>query len=122
MRFREGQAIHEQIVEYVVEEILGCRWDEERRLPSVRELAVELGVNPNTVQRSYSRLQELNLIYNKRGIGHFVAPDALQRARALRRDQFEHETLPDVFRVMNSLGLEIGDIARAWSQWKGEAR
>ena len=122
MRFREGQAIHEQIVEYVVEEILGSRWDEERRLPSVRELAVELGVNPNTVQRSYSRLQELNLIYNRRGIGHFVAPDALHRARELRRDRFEHEMLPDVFRIMRILDLEITDIARAWSQWKGEVQ
>ena len=122
MRFREGRAIHEQIVEYVVGEILESRWDEERRLPSVRELAVELGVNPNTVQRSYSRLQDLELIYNKRGIGHFVAPQALQRAREIRRKRFESETLPDFFRVMRSLGLELADISDAWSRWKGEVQ
>lgn len=119
MRFREGQAIHEQIVDYVVDEILARRWSEERRLPSVREMAVELGVNPNTVQRSYGRLQDLELIYNKRGIGHFVAPDAPRRAHELRRRRLESEMLPDLFREMRSLDLGIEDIERAWSQWKG---
>lgn len=120
MRFREGQSIHEQIVDYVVEEILARRWTEERRLPSVREMAVELGVNPNTVQRSYGRLQELELIYNQRGIGHFVAPDAPQRARELRRRRLEQQMLPDLFREMKSLDLGIDDIGSAWSAWKGE--
>ncbi len=118
MRFRDGQAIHEQIVDYVIEEILARRWDEERRLPSVRELAVELGVNPNTVQRSFGSLQDLKLIYNRRGIGHFVAPDAADRARELRRDRLEHEVLPDLFRQMRSLDLDLSDLSAAWSRWQ----
>jgi len=119
MRFRDGQAIHEQIVDYVVEEILAGRWEEEHRLPSVREMAVELGVNPNTVQRSYGRLQDLELIYNQRGIGHFIAPEAPRRARDLRRDRFEREMLPTLFREMKSLDLGIAEIERAWKNWKG---
>jgi DNA-binding transcriptional regulator YhcF (GntR family) len=122
MRFREGRAIHEQIVDYVVEEILDGRWEEGRRLPSVREMAVELGVNPNTVQRSYGGLQELELVFNKRGIGYFVDDGARDRARAWRRARFERETLPDLFREMESLDIDIEDLRRAWTQRKGAER
>ena len=72
MEFRGHQAIYLQIVDYVCERILLKVWKAEEKMPSIRELAIELQVNPNTVQRSYDFLQEMEVITNKRGIGIFV--------------------------------------------------
>ncbi|TDI71601.1 MAG: GntR family transcriptional regulator, partial [Bacteroidetes bacterium] len=46
------------------------------KIPSVRELAAETGVNPNTIVRTYSELQSQQIIDNKRGVGFFVNPEA----------------------------------------------
>jgi GntR family transcriptional regulator len=117
MRFDEGRSIYQQIVEYVEEEIVKGRWSEETRLPAVRELAVQLGVNPNTVQRSYSALQDGELIYNQRGVGYFVAPDAQERARRMKRERFEVDILPRVFETMETIGYSDTDLIDAHTRW-----
>ncbi len=122
MDFDNSRSIYEQIREFVVTGILTHRWREDERLPSVRELAVELGVNPNTVQRSYSVLQEENLIQNQRGVGYFVAPDGVVRARRLQRQHFESETLPRVFATMQALEFTPAEFQGAWERWQGEQR
>ena len=68
MEFNESQAIYLQIADYICEKILSREWKEEERVPSVRDLAVEIEVNPNTVMRTYSFLQEKNIITNQRGL------------------------------------------------------
>jgi DNA-binding transcriptional regulator YhcF (GntR family) len=118
MDFQTGRSIHEQIRDFIVTGIMQSRWREDERLPSVRELAVELGVNPNTVQRSYSSLQEEGVIQNQRGIGYFVAPQGDLRAQDLRRRQFEQDLLPRVFATMQELQYTPADIDRMWHQWK----
>ena len=77
MEFREPQAIYLQIAEYVCEKILLKIWTTDQKIPSVRELAVDLEVNPNTVMRAYEFLQNREIIYNKRGIGFFIKNDAM---------------------------------------------
>ena len=67
-----------QIYELILSRIASSEWAEEERIPSVRELGATLVVNPNTVMRTYERLTEENLIFNRRGIGYFVAEDAQQ--------------------------------------------
>ena len=117
MRFDYGPSIYRQIVEYVEEEIAKGRWSEETRLPAVRELAVQLGVNPNTVQRSYSALQDGGLIYNQRGVGYFVASEAQDRARRMKRERFEAEVLPRVFETMETIGISDADLIEAHTRW-----
>ena len=75
MEFRDNEAIYLQIAALVSDNILLGKWPGEQKIPSVRDLAVELEVNPNTVMRSYEFLQNQGIIYNKRGLGLFVAPD-----------------------------------------------
>jgi GntR family transcriptional regulator len=82
MRFENGRSIYEQIVEYIENQVLAGTWQPDDRIPSVRELAVELGSNSNTVQRSFALLQDEGAIYNQRGVGYFVSPDAPDRTRA----------------------------------------
>ncbi|MDA3951342.1 MAG: GntR family transcriptional regulator [Spirochaeta sp.] len=117
MRFESGRSIYQQIVEYVQDRILRGEWDDEARLPAVRELAVQLGVNPNTVQRSYSTLQDDGLIYNQRGVGYFVAAGARERSRERRRHRFEAETLPRIFETMEMIGYGNDDLVTAYTRW-----
>jgi DNA-binding transcriptional regulator YhcF (GntR family) len=117
MRFESGRSIYQQIVEYVQDRILSGQWDDEARLPAVRELAVQLGVNPNTVQRSYSTLQDDGLIYNQRGVGYFVAAGARERSRERRRTRFESETLPRIFETMEMIGYGTDDLVTAHTRW-----
>ena len=120
MRFEPGRSIYEQIVEYIENQVLTGERLPGDRLPSVRKLAVDVGVNPNTVQRSYSRLQESGLIYNQRGVGYFVADDAEERTRTIRRREFETEMLPRVFETMDAVGYTVGELQDAWQTWRNQ--
>jgi DNA-binding transcriptional regulator YhcF (GntR family) len=84
MQFRETVSIYLQIADYICERILLREWKVDERIPSVRELAMQLEVNPNTVMRTYEFLQQQNIIYNQRGIGYFVAADAIRNATQWR--------------------------------------
>ncbi|RZK40839.1 MAG: GntR family transcriptional regulator [Pedobacter sp.] len=106
MEFRDNKAIYLQIAEYVCEHILLEKWQVEQKVPSVRELAVQLEVNPNTVMRTYELLQNKNIINNKRGVGFFVSDDALEHVKNYRKTQFIEDELPTVFR--NLYLLEVG--------------
>ena len=79
MNYNTNQSIFIQIAERICDRVLSGNYKADSRIPSVRELAVEMEVNPNTVMRSFERLQANEIIYNKRGIGYFVASDAEQR-------------------------------------------
>ncbi len=65
-----------QIAEYIHDLILSNVWEDGQRIPSVRDMAMELEVNPNTVIRTYSLLQEEGTLENQRGIGYFTVKDA----------------------------------------------
>jgi GntR family transcriptional regulator len=110
MEFRDNKAIYLQIAEYVCEHILLGKWKTEDKVPSVRELAVELEVNPNTVMRTYELLQNKNIITNKRGIGFFVADDAITQVKAYRKTQFMDDELPVVFRNLYLLNIKFDEL------------
>lgn len=73
MEFNPHKPIYLQICSQMYERILNGELKSEDRIPSVRELGVELGVNPNTIMRSYENMTNAGIIYNKRGIGYFIA-------------------------------------------------
>jgi DNA-binding transcriptional regulator YhcF (GntR family) len=118
MQFRESQAIYLQIADYIFEKILLKEWKPEERVPSVRELAVQLEVNPNTVMRTYEFLQQQEVIYNQRGIGYFVAPGAIEKAVLYRKTEFTEKDLPQVFRNMYLLGMVTEDLAPWYEKFK----
>src|ERR671912_1209087 len=100
MEFDEPKGIYQQIADQMRDRILAGEWQEGERIPSVRELAVGLGVNPNTVTKSYQALLDRELIENQRGLGYFVAADAKSRILAELREQFVRDELPRIFRTM----------------------
>ena len=106
MNFSENQSIYIQITEFVKEQILLNKWQKEEKIPSVRDLAAELQVNPNTVMRAYDFLQQQGVIYNRRGIGNHVSSDAGEKILTARKEKFLQSDLPVIFK--NMLLLEIG--------------
>ena len=117
MDFRDKQAIYLQIAEHVSEQILLQRWSAGDKIPSVRELAAELEVNPNTVMRTYDFLAQKGVIANRRGIGYFPADDATDRIKAFRREQFMENDLPVFFRNLYLLGIELPEIEARYEQF-----
>lgn len=110
MEFKENQAIYLQIANRFFENILQKKWDSGDKIPSIRDMAVEFEVNPNTTMRTFNYLQDKGIIYNKRGIGYFLADDGLQKTIALKREQFLEEDLPLFVRNMRLLGITLDDL------------
>lgn len=120
MEFNENEAIYLQIAGYVSEHILRGQWPPDDKIPSVRELAGDLQVNPNTVMRTYEHLQSQQVIYNKRGIGFFVAPDGPQRVQELRKARFFEQELPAFFRTIRLLGVSLTEVQERYIQFLAE--
>ena len=106
MEFSGNKPIYLQIAEVICDRILSGELQPEARIPSVREYGAEIGVNPNTVMRTYEKLTADGIIFNKRGIGYFVAPDASGVIRNVQRQQFLEEELPAILRKMRLLDID----------------
>lgn len=111
MNFNADQAIYLQIADLVCENILRRTWSEGDKAPSVRELAIELQVNPNTVMRTYTYLQEKAIIEIKRGVGFYIPTGSYQKTLQLMKDDFLNNDLPEVKKKMELLGIAIDEIA-----------
>ena len=110
MDFNPNKAIYLQIVDHICEQILLNTWSVETKIPSVREMAVELGVNPNTVMRTYDFLQQHNIITNKRGVGFFVTADSLSEIKKYKKEVFMNEDLPQVFKNIYLLDISLEEL------------
>ena len=122
MEFRENEAIYLQIAAYVSDHILAGKWPAEQKIPSVRDLAVELEVNPNTVMRSYELLQKQEVIYNKRGLGFFVSPDAGKMVKAGKKERFLTQELPEFFKTISQLGISLEDIEKRYDKFNSSQK
>ena len=109
MEFDSNRPIYLQIADGIEERILGGGFAPGERIPSVREWGVTIGVNPNTVARSYDVLSERGVIENKRGIGFFVKADAVQIITGQRRKAFIDTELPNFIRKAGLLGINLKD-------------
>jgi DNA-binding transcriptional regulator YhcF (GntR family) len=118
MEFRDNQAIYVQIAEYICERILLKQWTIGDKIPSVRELAVQLEVNPNTVMRTYDFLQQKEIIFTKRGMGYFVAEEAQDKILTFRKDEFLENELPVFFKNIHLLGLDFDFLKEKFETFK----
>ena len=118
MEFRESQPIYLQIADFVCEKILLQQWLPGQRIPSVREFAVQLEVNPNTVLRTYEFLQQESIIFNQRGIGLFTAEDAMAQATRYRKTQFVEKDLPLLLRSLYLLDMDTEELKPIYEKFK----
>lgn len=100
INYKDPRPIYEQVRDVLRQHILSGAIKPEERLPSVRELAASLAINPNTIQRAYRELEAGGLIYTVAGKGAFAASDGSAAVRrkeellaALRREAAELRTL-----------------------------
>ena len=110
MEFKSHQPIYLQIYFHICEMILNDKFKVGEKIMSVREMAVEVGVNPNTVMRSYELLQNKNIIINQRGIGFNVSENAKEIILEEQKKQFIEEELPEIIRKMKLFGISIEEL------------
>lgn len=106
MNFNTDKPIYLQIVDVICDRILSGELRGGDRIPSVREYGADIGVNPNTMMRSYEKLTADGIIFNKRGIGYFVADDARDTVLAAQRKEFMEKDVPSILQRMRLLELD----------------
>ena len=117
MKFKESKSIYLQIADRICDEILQGQYKEEERIPSVREYAATVEVNANTVVRSFDYLQGQDIIYNKRGLGYFVAQGSVGHILELRKEIFLRDELPEFFRQLKTLDISMKDVEKMYKDY-----
>ena len=117
MKFKESKSIYLQIADRICDEILQGKYKEGERIPSVRDYAATVEVNANTVVRSFDYLQGQDIIYNKRGLGYFVALEGRERILELRKEVFLKEELPEFFRQLMTLDIPIKEVEKMYKEY-----
>ena len=107
MEFDSNKPIYLQISDSLCERILSGELKPEDRILSVRELGAEIGVNPNTVARSYEKLTDAGIIYTKRGLGYFVAPGAKEVVLEAERKSFLENAWPKLLKRAELLDIDL---------------
>ena len=106
--FQDHLPIYAQLMDTLKRRIITGRYLPGEKLPSVRELAAEAGINPKTVQRAFSELEREGLIYTQRATGKYVTENADEiksARRALAKTQ-----VAEFLSNMQSLGYSVGDV------------
>lgn len=112
MQFQNGKSIFLQIADTITEKVVSGEFPPGQKIPSVRELAAEMGVNPNTVLRTYSELQAMNIIENQRGIGYFVNPAAPEIILKGKKEEFFARVLPEFLKEAALLGITANELKK----------
>ncbi len=112
MQFENGKSIFLQIADTITEKVVSGEFPPGGKIPSVRELAAAMGVNPNTIMRTYSELQAMNIIENQRGIGYFVNADAQKIILKGKKEEFFDKVLPEFLRQAALLGITAAELRK----------
>lgn len=113
--YRDSRPIYEQVVEKFKLLILKGVLTQNEKMPSVRTLAMELSINPNTIQRAYAQLEDQGYIYTVKGRGNFVA----DRGPLLEDYKEEIRTqLQNLCRLAASIGMEKEEFVGLIGDWR----
>lgn len=123
MIFKENaKPIFMQIADRICDEVMAGTFTEGSRIPSVRDYAAILQVNANTVMRSYEHLTREGIIFNRRGIGFFIAEDARARITLISRETFLGEEMTDIFRRLNLLGITPDSLKERYEKYLNDSK
>ncbi len=121
MYFKENsKAIYLQIADKICDDILAGDLRPGDRLPSVREYAAAVQVNPNTLVRTYDYLSQLGIIYQKRGIGFFLDNDAPDKVKTLRQNDVLDNQLGTLFGQLRLLGITPDELKAKYQEFLRE--
>jgi DNA-binding transcriptional regulator YhcF (GntR family) len=119
IQFDSTSAIYLQVADFMSEKILTDEWPENDRIPSIREVASMVQVNPNTVMRSYAHLQDNEVIFNKRGVGYFVSADGKSKIQNTKRIEFIETKLPRIFHEASLLSVSAQELEALYAKFLG---
>lgn len=108
LNYGDHRPIYEQIKEKTKEYIVNGAMKEHEKLPSVREVAAQLAINPNTIQRAYKELEMEGYIYSQKAKGYFVAP-MKKSVQAIKKEE-GFEELEVMLKELKYLGAEKKEI------------
>lgn len=117
MEYSDNRPIYIQISDYFCEQILSKKWTPGDRIPSVREIAVTMEVNPNTAIRAFHHLLDENVLHNERGVGYFVSEHAYELVLELKRVEFIKEKLPGFYNDMKLLGFSCSELEQLYEKY-----
>ena len=109
--FEDGIPIYQQIVRFLRVGIANGTYPPGSKLPAVRDLAMEAGVNPNTMQRALAEMERDGLMYSVRTSGRFITED--EQVMSALRDKLSSEYINEMIRRLTGLGLTDQEIAEA---------
>ncbi|MBB3700609.1 GntR family transcriptional regulator [Flammeovirga yaeyamensis] len=110
MEFKNTKSIFTQIGDDVKDKIMEGEYAEEGKIPSTRELAGIVGVNPNTTIKAYAVLQQEGIIYTQRGKGYFVSQGAKATIVKNKQAEFLNEVLPETVDHALKLGITFDEL------------
>ncbi|WP_342541131.1 GntR family transcriptional regulator [Heyndrickxia sp. FSL K6-6286] len=115
--FLATKPIYLQIVERICQKIIREELKSGEKLPSVREMAIQSGVNPNTIQRTYGELERMDIVETRRGQGTFVTEniDVLKQLK----DQMKTEIVETYVKSMQELGFTKGEMLEGLEHYLG---
>lgn len=119
--YKSTKGIFQQLADTLSRRILEGTMKAGDRVPSVRDLAEEFEVNRNTLLRTYTLLNDAGIIENKRGVGFFVADDAVERIRSQEKALFFAEELPEFINTVRILKLTKDDLSELIQQLENNA-
>ena len=116
----DSRPIYLQIEDLIKANIIAGVYQPGQKLPSVRDLAAEAAVNPNTMQKALSELERSGLVYTQRTSGRFITEDVSKMTEL--KEQIAREQIQLFLKNMEQLGLSREDIRRLLEkEWKEES-
>ena len=115
--FRDARPIYEQVADGIEDLAMHGAMQPDEQLPSVRQMAMELSINPNTIQRAYSELENRGVIYSVKGRGNFISSDCVS-LRQRRLDEIARQICA-LAQAARELGADE-TMLRAWLTEKEE--
>jgi GntR family transcriptional regulator len=116
MIFSGEKAIYLQIADIIYEQIITGNLENDNKIPSVREYAVLVEVNQNTILKTYSLLETQGVIYKKRGIGYFISPDGKKLVLKMKKKHFLENDVPGFVKTMKLLDINLEEFSRLYNK------
>ena len=113
MQWTNDQPIYQQVRDHVVSLIIDGVLKSGDPIPSVRQMAVEGGVNPLTVSKAYQELVDLSIVEKRRGLGMFITENAKKEFLNLEKSKFLKNEWPNTIRRADSLGIDLMELIKS---------
>ena len=110
IEFSDLRPIYLQIADVLINRILELQYSADNKLPSIRELSIEMGVNSRTVLKAMDFLAEHDIAESHRGMGYYLKDEAITKATMLRKTEFFNEVLPQLAEKMKLLDITAAEL------------